>query len=186
MTREEQIHNQATNYGYAVAGGSTMRPPVSKAFLEGAKWADANNLDNELVFNDFLGNEIKCRIKDLIHRYKCLKRSVECYQDSNFYQTWGFMGRQIGDDFQPNIPKTTPEKYAKYIIPALHRIGAIPKSELVEGKSYKGYCRNSSTAVWKGSYFEYEREKFGSTFIEKINHFEDDNGLDLFVPYKEL
>lgn len=42
MTREEQIHNQATNYGYAVAGGSTMRPPVSKAFLEGAKWADAN------------------------------------------------------------------------------------------------------------------------------------------------
>ena len=42
MKREEQIHNQATNYGYAVAGGSTMRPPVSKAFLEGAKWADAN------------------------------------------------------------------------------------------------------------------------------------------------
>ena len=42
MTREEQIHNQATNYGYAVAGGSTMRPPVSKAFLEGAKWADKN------------------------------------------------------------------------------------------------------------------------------------------------
>lgn len=42
MKREEQIRNQATNYGYAVAGGSTMRPPVSKAFLEGAKWADAN------------------------------------------------------------------------------------------------------------------------------------------------
>ena len=42
MTREEQMHNQATNYGYAVAGGSTMRPAVSKAFLEGAKWADAN------------------------------------------------------------------------------------------------------------------------------------------------
>jgi hypothetical protein len=42
MKREERIHNQATNYGYAIAGGSIMRPLVSKAFLKGAKWADAN------------------------------------------------------------------------------------------------------------------------------------------------
>ena len=42
MTREEQIHNQATNYGYAIAGGELRRPAISKAFLEGAEWADAN------------------------------------------------------------------------------------------------------------------------------------------------
>ena len=54
MTREEQIHNQATNYGYAVAGGSTMLPPVSKAFLEGAKWADANQPNPWISVDDKL------------------------------------------------------------------------------------------------------------------------------------
>lgn len=28
------------------------------------------------------------------------------------------------------------------------------------------------------------RNKFGSTYEEYINHFEDDNGFDLFVPIK--
>lgn len=55
MKREEQIYNQATNYGYAVAGGSTMRPPVSKAFSEGAKWADNNPQQTEWIkFSDRL------------------------------------------------------------------------------------------------------------------------------------
>ena len=57
MTREEQIHNQATNYGYAVAGGSTMRPPVSKAFLEGAKWADANQPNPWISVEDRLPDD---------------------------------------------------------------------------------------------------------------------------------
>lgn len=57
MTREEQIHNQATNYGYAVAGGSTMRPPVSKAFLEGAKWADANQPNPWISVEDKLPDD---------------------------------------------------------------------------------------------------------------------------------
>lgn len=42
MTREEQIHNEASNYGYSIAGGELRRPAISKAFLEGAKWADEN------------------------------------------------------------------------------------------------------------------------------------------------
>lgn len=55
MTREEQIHNQATNYVYAVAGGSTLRPPVSKAFFDGAKWADNNPQQTEWIkFSDRL------------------------------------------------------------------------------------------------------------------------------------
>ena len=65
-------------------------------------------------------------------------------------------------------------------------MGAIPKSELKVGQQYKGYCRNASTAIWLGDQFEYQRYKFGETFPEKINHFEDDNGYDLFVPYKDL
>jgi len=61
----------------------------------------------------------------------------------------------------------------------------IPKSELVVGRTYPGYCRNASEAVWKeNGKFEYSRHKFGHTFPEEINHYEDDDGYDVFVPVK--
>jgi hypothetical protein len=64
----------------------------------------------------------------------------------------------------------------------------IPKSELVIGKEYKGHCRNASRATWNGKVFQYMRKKFGSEFLEEINHYEDDNndGVDVFVPVKEI
>ena len=93
---------------------------------------------------------------------------------------------KISDDFQPNIPVVSQEEYNTIIIPNLIEWGAIPKSQLTVGKTYKGYCRNADKAVWLGDKFEYNRYKFGITFKERINHFEDDNGYDLFVPYKEL
>ena len=58
----------------------------------------------------------------------------------------------------------------------------IPKNELVEGKEYIGNCRNSNKAVWKGDHFEYQRYKFGNYYTDKINHYEDDDGYDVFVP----
>lgn len=61
----------------------------------------------------------------------------------------------------------------------------IPKSELEVGKEYKGECRNASKAVWDGKVFHYQRYKFGSTFDETINHYEEDDGYDVFVPIKE-
>jgi hypothetical protein len=60
----------------------------------------------------------------------------------------------------------------------------IPKVELVVGKTYKGNCRNSDNAVWDGKVFWYDRHKFGSTFRESINHYEDDDGYDVFVPFE--
>ena len=64
----------------------------------------------------------------------------------------------------------------------------IPKSELVVGQEYNGHCRNASKAIWDGEKFHYERYKFGDTFDETINHYEDDNepGIDVFVPIKEI
>jgi hypothetical protein len=64
----------------------------------------------------------------------------------------------------------------------------IPKSELVVGQEYPGHCRNASKATWDGKKFHYERYKFGDTFDETINHYEDDNeeGIDVFVPIKEI
>lgn len=86
----------------------------------------------------------------------------------------------------PDIPRMkTPEDYQEYVIKNFIRCGAIPKKDLIIGKTYIGDCRNASEAIWNGKVFVYKRTKFGYTFDEKINHFEDDDGFDLFVPIKE-
>lgn len=68
----------------------------------------------------------------------------------------------------------------------MDEIHPIPKNELKIGQRYLGSCRNSDIAIWNGKQFEYHRYKFGDFFLEKINHFEDDDGYDLFVPFMEL
>lgn len=90
-------------------------------------------------------------------------------------------------DYIPSVPKMeTPEDYQEYVVKNYIRCGAIPKKDLIIGKTYLGDCRNASEATWNGEVFIYKRTKFGCTFDEKINHFEDDNGYDLFVPIKEM
>ena len=63
--------------------------------------------------------------------------------------------------------------------------GAIPLDKLEVGKTYIGRCRNAHEAVWNGKRFVYQRYKFGFTYPEEINHFQHDNGYDLFIPFKE-
>ena len=82
----------------------------------------------------------------------------------------------------PELPKTDKETWNNLIVPKLIECGAIPKKDLIIGKKYMGSCRNSEHATWNGKYFEYERHKWGITYIDKINHFEDDDGFDLFIP----
>jgi hypothetical protein len=89
-------------------------------------------------------------------------------------------------DYIPSVPiMRSKEDYKEHVIPNFIRCGAIPKDKLVIGKTYIGHCRNADEAVWLGDKFEYNRTKFGCTFKEEINHFEDDDGYDLFVPLKE-
>lgn len=66
----------------------------------------------------------------------------------------------------------------------IERVKVIPKSELVVEAVYQGECRNSDTAMWDGNKFVYKRHKFGCSYNERINHFEDDDGYDVFVPMK--
>jgi hypothetical protein len=64
----------------------------------------------------------------------------------------------------------------------------IPKKDLVDQAVYAGTCRNANQAIWSASdnCFIYNRDKFGSTYAETINHPEDDDGYDLFLPTKKL
>lgn len=88
------------------------------------------------------------------------------------------------EEYIPEPPILDRESYNKYVIPNYIRCGAIPKDRLVVGKTYIGSCRNASEAVWNGKVFTYKRTKFGSTYNESINHFQDDNEYDVFVPIK--
>lgn len=85
----------------------------------------------------------------------------------------------------PEVPIVEPEIYQSAIIPNLIRCGAIPKKDLKVGAIYLGYCRNSSKAKWTGTEFVYDRYKFGTWYEDSVNHFEDDDGYDVFVPIKE-
>ena len=87
------------------------------------------------------------------------------------------------DDIQ-SIPIVSKEDYENIIVPNIIRCGGIPKDKLIVGKTYIGDCRNASEAVWNGERFTYMRTKFGYTYEEDINHFQDDDGYDLFVPIK--
>lgn len=89
------------------------------------------------------------------------------------------------EEFIPTVPKMeNPKDYKEYVIKNYIRCGAIPKKDLIVGKTYLGNCRNASEAIWNGNVFVYKRNKFGIIYEEKINHFEDDDGYDLFVPIK--
>ena len=84
-----------------------------------------------------------------------------------------------------DIPIVKKEDYDSIIVPNIIRCGGIPKEKLVIGKTYIGHCRNASEAVWNGEKFTYMRTKFGCTYPEDINHFQDDDGHDLFIPIRE-
>lgn len=86
----------------------------------------------------------------------------------------------------PPFPRSkTPEEHLKHCKEFIEA-GAIPKSELIEGAIYLGRCRNAKEALWNGSEFVYIRHKWASIFRERIKHFEDDDGCDVFIPIKKL
>lgn len=107
---------------------------------------------------------------------------MRTYEDILEY--WKTRKPFINEDHIPDIPYVNKEDYDNIIIPNIIRCGGIPKSELVIGKTYIGSCRNASEATWNGEKFEYKRYKFGAWQDATINHFEDDNGYDLFIPIK--
>lgn len=87
-------------------------------------------------------------------------------------------------DFDIFVPRFTTKEDGIFIQDELIKRGAIPIHKLEVGKTYIGCCRNASEAVWQGDNFVYQRYKFGTTYPEKINHFQDDDGYDVFVPIK--
>lgn len=77
-----------------------------------------------------------------------------------------------------------PEPVTKEWLAKAYERGMIPKKDLVNGAIYIGCCRNAYLAQWHAekNCFVHLRTKFDNVFAEEINHPEDDDGFDLFVP----
>ena len=103
----------------------------------------------------------------------------------NHLEYWDNLKKFENSNDIPFIPYCTHERFNEFYLPRLIQAGAIPKVDLIEGETYIGSCRNAYEAIWNGKQFEYQRYKFGYTYTEKINHFEDDDGYDLFIPIKK-
>jgi hypothetical protein len=108
-------------------------------------------------------------------------------EKKNRINKWNNMKPFKTVDDIPDIPILDDKNlYEELIVKNLIRCGAIPKENLEVGATYEGTCRNADKATWNGKYFDYKRYKFGEWEDAKINHFQDDNGFDLFVPIKKI
>lgn len=104
-------------------------------------------------------------------------------REKNLREFWNNLKKFEGINDIPHLPIPLNDFYIQKLI----ECGAIPKKDLIDGQTYFGKCRNARTAIWnkERNCFVYKRNKFGYVFDEDINHFEDDNGYDLFVPIKQ-
>ena len=108
-------------------------------------------------------------------------------EKKNRINKWNNMKPFKTVDDIPDIPILDDKNlYEELIVKNLIRCGAIPKENLEVGATYEGTCRNADKATWNGKCFDYKRYKFGEWEDAKINHFQDDNGYDLFVPIKKV
>lgn len=112
------------------------------------------------------------------------RKSIPSYMLEHVIQ--GFKNMNIFKDVDniPDIPRVDEKTYEEIIVPNLIRCGALPKSELQTGKVYEGKSRNTNQAMWVVDHFVYKKHQFGMEFYEKMNHFEDDDGYDVFVPLR--
>lgn len=64
-------------------------------------------------------------------------------------------------------------------------IDIIPLNEIEIGV-YNGMCRNATHAYWNGERFTYLRTKWNHTFLEEIEHPENDYQYDVFLPFEKM
>jgi len=110
---------------------------------------------------DLLENIENCELKDNFYFPK-----IEKFDENTIYQI--------------KLPKPIP--FGMYN--ELYNKGIIRKKDLVKNQYYHGKCRNATVALWNGFEFVHMRYKFGAFLRDEVNHLEDDNGFDLFVPLR--
>lgn len=71
-----------------------------------------------------------------------------------------------------------------------YKLGMLKKVDLEDGTFYFGCCRNTETAQWSkaDNCFKYTRLGHfpGDEYEDTVEHPEDDQGSDIFVPIKKV
>lgn len=114
------------------------------------------------------------------------KKNLE-EQKKRIREYWGNLPKFEHEWQVPPLPcNVNNEEWKNFYVPMLIKAGAIPKDKLIDGQFYKGNHRQAKVAKWNDQKqkFIYLRNKFGHTFEDTCNHFEDDDGYALFVPLK--
>ncbi len=88
----------------------------------------------------------------------------------------------------PTLPQAPKDEWDNFYVPILIRCGAIPIDQLEDGECYEGDCRNANITRWDAQKqrFIYWRHKWGDVFEDSVNHFQMDDGNDLFTPIKKI
>lgn len=144
-----------------------------------------NNEFNFLMKNESLDEFIKNENKYIEYCFYDRKSNGSQYsRDSKKINDMRDLFQTIKEK---NIISKIPESYSnEWYNVAIKYNCFIDNNHLEKGSFYRGECRNSNVAYWNGIKFLYIRTKFGSEFIEEINHPKDDNGFDLFIPYQKI
>lgn len=113
-----------------------------------------------------------------------LKKAQE-EKERKFLEYWNNLPKFEEPYDVPNLPRVDEKEWKEFYVPRLIKAGAIPKKDLIDGQIYIGDHRNANIQKWdeKKNKFIHMRYKFG--WVEdECNHFEDDDGYALFVPFK--
>ncbi len=85
----------------------------------------------------------------------------------------------------PEFPQWKSQEEYQKLVNEYIKAGAISKKDLIPGGWYIGQSRSTNIAQWWPKLgFEFIRHKFSGKYIDNINHFEDDNHYDVFIPFK--
>lgn len=145
------------------------------------------NMTHGLLYDN--RNKYEMYVKELPHfkeqlyndLYDDMWNLMENLNTEEFLKNYYFPGIERFDkDNLIRIKLPQPIPYALYN--ELFEKGIVRKKDLRKNQYYYGDCRNANVALWNGFEFIYVRCKFGTCFNETINHLEDDNGYDLFIP----
>lgn len=102
---------------------------------------------------------------------------------------WSSKLKQLSDMSEDDlsyleVPICNNKDEEMFVQDTLIQHGAIPLNKLEVHKTYIGFSRNTTEAMWNGEKFVYPRTKFGYTYDCDINHFQNDDGYDVFVPVR--
>jgi hypothetical protein len=197
------LGERVANIIYAVSNekGRNRKERANDKYYEGIK------VDNYAIFVklcDRLANITFSKLHGHTNMYVTYKKEAEHFKEKLYNGKYDEMWKELDNieftekdtEYYPKIdifnedniwyihlPKPIPGDL--YI--ELYKKGIIPKKNLLKNHYYFGKCRNGRVAMWNGYEFIYMRQEMNKSYHpEEINHIEDDNGFDLFIPLKEV